>query len=386
MNLEPLHVIIVGGAIAGAGAAILFARAGAKVTLIEKIADPKAVGAAIAIAENGLAVLESIGLGPAIAAVGAPVPKPRIVDADGRLLFAPAGPAPKVLMLRRSELQQVLLDAVAAEPRIECRFGVEVIGSDGRGEIEVRTDDGVHRLRGDLIIGADGVHSRIRAAGDHQANVSPPGISYVRTLVPGDGATGEEVWTAAGIFGSFAVHGGTYVYGSVGGRDVRRALEARDLDAFRSAWTRAYPPAGPLLTRVEHWDDLLFNPVIEVDCRRWFDGRQVLVGDAVHAMAPNLGQGANSALVDVAVLLDELRRASDIETALARYQERRQNAVRRVARMAARLGAVAEITNPVGRWLRDRVLMPLLRLLGGSTPTAEVLQEPTEKLLAIGRA
>src|SRR5690606_10303485 len=101
MNLDALHVIVVGGATAGAGAALLLARAGARVTLVERIADTSAVGAGIGIAENGLAVLESAGLAPAIAAVGAPVPRPRIVDGAGRSLFAPAGPAPKVLMLRR---------------------------------------------------------------------------------------------------------------------------------------------------------------------------------------------------------------------------------------------------------------------------------------------
>ena len=58
----------------------------------------------------------------------------------------------------------------------------------------------------------------------------------------------------------------------------------------------------------------------------------------------------------------------------------------RVARMAAQLGAVAEITNPVGRWLRDRILMPLLSRVGRSEQGADVLQEPREKLLTIGRA
>ena len=72
----------------------------------------------------------------------------------------------------------------------------------------------------------------------------------------------------------------------------------------------------------------------------------VLVGDAAHAMAPNLGQGANSALVDAAVLLDELRRCSDVPAALSAYQARRQPAVRRVASAAARLGRLAEITHP----------------------------------------
>src|SRR5262245_38682552 len=65
MNFDTLHVIVVGGATAGAGAALLFARAGARVTLIERVANPRAVGAGIGLADNGLAVLESVGLGPA---------------------------------------------------------------------------------------------------------------------------------------------------------------------------------------------------------------------------------------------------------------------------------------------------------------------------------
>lgn len=386
MDLASLHAIVVGGATAGAAAALLLARAGARVTLLERVADPRAVGAGIALAENGLAVLESVGLGPAIAAVGTAVGRPRIVDGAGRVLLAPPGPPPRGLMVRRAALQRLLLDAVAAEPGITCRFGAEVVASDRAGEVVVETAAGVERVRGDLVIGADGVHSRLRAAGDHGARVSKPGIAYLRALVTGVVARGEEAWTAAGLFGSFAVDGGTYVFASAGSRAVRRALDARDLDALRAAWADAYAPAAELLGAVARWDDLLINRVTRVRCARWFDGRQVLVGDAVHAMAPNLGQGANSALVDVAVLLDELRAAATMSEAFARYQRRRQPAVAWVARTAARLGGLAELTHPVARWLRDRVVMPLAARRAGDAGMASVLQEPTAALLAIGRA
>lgn len=385
MDLSTLHAIVVGGATAGAGAALLLARAGARVTLIERVAEPRAVGAGIALAENGLAVLEGCGLGPAIAHVGRRVGAPRIVDGRGRPLLTLPEPTPRVLMVRRSALQAVLLDALAAEPRIERRFGDEVVASDGNGAVELRTPAGAQIVVGDLVIGADGVHSRVRAAGDHGARVHGPGIRYLRTLVEGDVARGEEAWTAAGLFGSFAVPGGTYVYASAGSRAVRRALAARDLDAFRAAWARAYPPAAEILAGAR-WDQLLFNEVMRVECRRWFDRKQVLVGDAAHAMAPNLGQGANSALVDVAVLLDELRRADDLAAAFARYQARRQPAVARVARASAQLGRIAEVTNPVGRWLRDRVALPVLSRVARPTSTATIFQEPIEALLAIGRA
>ena len=101
-------------------------------------------------------------------------------------------------------------------------------------------------------------------------------------------------------------------------------------------------------------------------------------------MAPNLGQGANSALVDAAVLRDELRRCSTLAEGLAAYERRRQKAVRRVADASSRLGRLAEVTHPVARTLRDRVLLPIVGLFATTKATSLLLQEPTETLLALG--
>src|SRR5262245_53949020 len=118
MDLKGQRVTVVGGGTGGSSAALLLARAGATVTLLERVEQPRAVGAGIAMAENGLAVLESLGLGPALE-VGRPVLDPRIVDASGRTLIAVPQPTPRAKMLRRSTLQGILLDALANEPRIE---------------------------------------------------------------------------------------------------------------------------------------------------------------------------------------------------------------------------------------------------------------------------
>jgi 2-polyprenyl-6-methoxyphenol hydroxylase-like FAD-dependent oxidoreductase len=384
MELNGKRVLVVGGATAGAGAALFLARAGAQVTLFERVADPQAVGAGIGMAENGLAVLEALGLSAAIEACARPVPEPRIVDGAGRIVFSPYGPPPRVLMLRRSELQRALLDACAAEARIERRFGAEVTATDpAAGTVTI----GAETVRGDLVIGADGVHSRVRASGDHGARERPPGIEYVRVIVPGDHARCEEAWTSEGLFGSFPVSGGqTYVYASAGGPAVKAALAARDAAAFREAWARVYAPAREILGGLARTEDLIVNRVLRVTCARWSDGAQVLVGDAAHAMPPNLGQGANSALVDVAVLYDELRRAADLPAAFAAYQRRRQKPVERVAKMAAQLGTVAEHTNGFIRWIRDRALMPLAaQFAGGAAAQARVLQEPPATLRALGQ-
>ena len=224
------------------------------------------------------------------------------------------------------------------------------------------------------------------AGADFGARVRGSGIRYVRLLTDADVATGVEAWTAAGIIGAFAVDGGTYAFASCGTAALRSALDRRDLDAFRATWTAAYPPAARILGSVRSFDELIINEVIRVDCARWFQGRLALLGDAAHAMAPNLGQGANSALVDGAVLLDELRRAPDLATGLEAYQRRRRPAVRRVALTAAHLGRLAEVTNPLMRAARDRLLLPIASRLSRPGAIAQMMQEPSDVLRAIGSA
>jgi len=207
----------------------------------------------------------------------------------------------------------------------------------------------------------------------------------VRMLVDARLETGTEAWTPGGVFGAFAVDNGTYAFASCGLPECRAALEARDLGPFRSAWARAYPPADRILGALASFDDLLVNEVLRVRCTRWSDGHLTLLGDAAHAMAPNLGQGANSALVDAAVLLDELRRANSLDAALEAYERRRRPAVSRVATASAILGRLAEMTNPVARALRDRILLPVVRTFSTSTSIAMMMQEPSSTLMGIGR-
>jgi 2-polyprenyl-6-methoxyphenol hydroxylase-like FAD-dependent oxidoreductase len=386
MRLTDLTVIVAGAGTGGCAAALLLARAGARVTIMERVPQPRAVGAGIAMAENGLAVLESLGLLPLLDGAGRAVSGGRITDAAGRTLLAPPAPEPRILMLRRATLQGVLLDAIAGTAGIERRFGAEVLRASTDGTVTVRDEAGTAASTADLVIGADGVHSRVRDGGAFGARVRRSGISYVRMLVRAGLETNSEAWTAAGIFGAFPVEGGTYAFASCGSPECRAALAAQNVRAFRAAWDSVYAPAVPILADVATFDDLIVNEVIQVDCDRWADGRLVLVGDAAHAMAPNVGQGANSALVDAAVLLDELRRASSVSDALTAYERRRRPRVKRVATMAARLGQVAEWTSPVARAMRDRVLMPMANMVATPDAMAMVLQEPTARLLAIGRA
>jgi 2-polyprenyl-6-methoxyphenol hydroxylase-like FAD-dependent oxidoreductase len=358
------HVVVAGGAIGGMTAALLLARAGASVTVLERVAEPGAVGAGILLQPNGLAVLAGLGLDPELgraghrggagavrSASGASLVELRVPDFGGGLDHA--------LALRRSRLHELLLAAVrAAHPAVALRLGTEVTGVGRDGTVAFQAGGVAGRLGGDLVVGADGVGSVVRSGGDFGARARATGSTYLRGLVSGDdlGLEGEW-WTPLGLFGGAPMgDGSTYFYASASRPPVARALAAGDLAGLRACWAGALPLAGRVLERVQGIGELLVSQVVRVDCERWSDGRLVLLGDAAHAMAPNLGQGANSALVDAAVLAVELAGGGPPEQALARYTDRRRPAVRRVQDSADRLARLADLPSPALRRVRDTLL------------------------------
>ncbi|WP_448628478.1 FAD-dependent oxidoreductase [Geodermatophilus sp. URMC 64] len=365
MDLAGLRVTVVGAGIGGMATSLLLARAGAAVALHERVAEIAAVGAGLLLQPNGLAVLSGLGVdgplrtGGYATADGVPV---RTTD-DRPLssLHVPDfGPGlDTMLAVRRSALHEVLLAAVRAEPGIDLRLGAELTPGD------------VQRATADLLVGCDGVSSAVRSAGAFGARVRSTGNVYLRGLVPRDGAGfAGEYWSPSGLFGGAPVDATTqYFYASATAPAVRAAVAARDLPALRNAWSAALPVAAPVFDAVERFDELLVNEVVRVDCARWSDGRRVLLGDAAHAMAPNAGQGANSALVDAAVLVTELERASGLDPALTAYTARRRPAVRKVQDAADRLARAAHLRPRPARALRDT----LLRALDGRAGVAERL-------------
>jgi 2-polyprenyl-6-methoxyphenol hydroxylase-like FAD-dependent oxidoreductase len=383
------HAVVAGAGIGGAGVALLLANAGWRVSLHERVAEPRAVGAGILLQPNGLAVLYGLGLRDALRRRATESRGGKVADGAGRVLLTSAipdfgGGYDHVLILRRSHLHEVLLGAVAAHDRITCRFGCEVTAAGADGTITWRTDGVEGTVRADLVIGADGLHSLVRDGGDFGTRLTA-GITYLRGLgSPEARDSMTEYWTSLGIFGSGPVDGALYFYASTAAPAVAEALRRRDVEALGTAWGAVCPAAGAAFRGVR-FDDLLANQVTRVDCERWHVGRVVLLGDAAHAMAPNLGQGANSALVDAAVLTDALESGGTVDAALDAYERRRRGPVRQVQNASAMFGRVSEVRGFVVRSIRDNALRLVLGRLGTDRSFRAAQQEEPVWLESIAR-
>jgi 2-polyprenyl-6-methoxyphenol hydroxylase-like FAD-dependent oxidoreductase len=363
MSVNGSSVAIAGGGIAGMTTALLLARAGASVTLLERVTEPSAVGAGILLQPNGLAVLAGLGLDRALGRHSHHPVGTAIRSADGTRILSTSLPDhgrwfDRLLGLRRSRLHECLLGAVRDHPGITICLGATVVAAHPAGSIRVRNRDRDRTIHADLVVGADGVGSTVRDHGDFGARVRASSAAYLRGLVAGDDlGLKDEYWTPLGLFGGLPMgDGSTYFYAAATAPPVAAAVAGGDVDALRRCWTAVLPLAGRVLDRVGSFEELLVNKVVRVDCACWSDGRLVLVGDAAHAMAPNLGQGANSALVDGAVLSTALAAEQPLERALARYAARRRPAVRRVQDDADRLARLSSLSSPRLQKLRDTAL------------------------------
>jgi 2-polyprenyl-6-methoxyphenol hydroxylase-like FAD-dependent oxidoreductase len=392
--VQGYNVVVAGSGIGGMTAALLLGSAGASVRLLERVAEPAEVGAGILLQPNGLAVLYALGLAEALQRAAWRTPPPAIRDPTGTVLLELPLPdfghgLDHAVVLRRSHLYGVLLAAVRAHPAITVQLGTQVTGASPDGTVRACHQGVEAQGTADLVVGADGEASTVRAHGDFGAVARATGACYGRALVPGAGyALGwGEYWTRLGLFGGAPLgDGSTYLYLDVTAPPVARALAEQDLDGFRQRWAAALPPAAPVLERLGSLEGLLVNRVVRVDCKRWVDGRLVLVGDAAHAMAPNLGQGANSAIVDAAVLAAELAADRSLPEALGRYTARRRPAVGWVQDAADRLARLSRVAHPVLRWGRDVALRRLGRLATGPSRQQRVQQEDPVWLYATTRA
>ena len=339
------RILIVGAGIGGLTLARLLQQQGDSPLVIEKTPEFKPVGAGLIVAANAIAVLEHLGLRPELERLGTRLSSGAITDASGRILLPMTFSSPKAsaVALHRSDLQRSLLGPLASEivwgctvERLEQRpNGVRVGFSTGR-EAEF-----------DGVIGADGVRSSIRRLAIGHSEPVYAGYSSWRFVVPhpdGLDLPGPvEMWGHGRRLGLVPI-GNRRIYGYTTQNDPGYAkdLPGDRLERFRSLFDEFAGAAPAVLRQVLDASQLISTQIEELTLEHWVRDCVGLIGDAAHAMTPNLGQGAGMAIEDAFVLAAQLQKA-DVTAALRHYQRLRQPRVRWVQRTARLLGVVGQV-------------------------------------------
>jgi 2-polyprenyl-6-methoxyphenol hydroxylase-like FAD-dependent oxidoreductase len=377
-----MKALIIGGGVAGPVTAMALQRAGIDAVVYEAYPPPDTeVGSYLGLASNGLDALRAIEADKPVLAAGFPSPTNVLWSGRGRRLGAVSNggrlaDGTTSHTIKRARLYQVLHDEAAGRG-IEIQYGKRLVAADvaADGRVSAEFQDG-SRATGDLLVGADGVHSTVRRLIDPDA----PGGRYVGLVnfggyTPagqGPAPTGPPgVWNM--IFGRRAFFGsivdddgGTVWFANVPRPPVTPAERAATtpeqwrrqlLELFAGDHGPAVEliAAGRLELTADNTHDLPTVPT-------WHRGPMVIIGDAAHAPSPTSGQGASMAAEDAVVLAMCLRDLPDIPGALAAYEGLRRRRVERIVAQGARTGS-AKTPGPVGRVLRDLALPVVFKLL-----------------------
>jgi 2-polyprenyl-6-methoxyphenol hydroxylase-like FAD-dependent oxidoreductase len=302
---------------------------------------------------NAMNALARLGVAEAIRAAGSAAKHSAILTSNARELTTLS---PDLLdgaiAIHRADLHEVLLGAAG-----EIRLGTEVISVDQAAEgVILRAADGSEE-RGDLLVGADGLWSRVRASMfDRQPRYA--GYTAWRGISPVSIDPGRlsESWGVGERFGLVDIGSRTYWFATAntpqGETDDPSERKAELMQRFAD-W---HAPIEAVLDATPH-DAILRNDVYFLDpLPRWSQDRLVLLGDAAHATTPGIGQGAAMAIEDSLALADELAGANDLAAGLARYESIRRPRTELVLKLSRRTDRAAQLTSPIGRRLRNLVI------------------------------
>lgn len=350
------EVLIVGAGIGGLAAAVALRRARCEVQVFERDAGISSAGAGLMLQANALAALEKIGVAEEVARAGVTIGSSSLSTRTGAGLLELDFSGASVLGvgIHRAALHRIL---AAHAGREQVRTGAPVVGyrlAADRVVVELASGE---EVAGDLLVGADGVHSTVRAR--HLADGAPRYAGYTcwRGVTPqGDRfRRGQlfEIWGAGQRFGGLHIDERLYWFAPVNAppdnRDEPGRARPELLELYRD-WPE--PVLATIASTSE--SEIVRNDVIDRPFRRdWGRGRMTLLGDAAHPMTPDLAQGACQAIEDAVVLGRCVGQTDDPIGALRRYERARVARTRSVVRRSRTFGRLAQLENPLARRLRD---------------------------------
>jgi 2-polyprenyl-6-methoxyphenol hydroxylase-like FAD-dependent oxidoreductase len=369
--------VVVGAGMAGLAAAGALSRSGWRVTVLERAERVAAPPTAVVLWPNGLRALQSLDPDGGWPAIASPLPDGGVRRPDGQWLVAPrartgAGSSPAV-----AHLEDVYDALVAGLGDVEIRTGFDASVVRTRPGSRPVVGDGRTTIETDLLIGADGIDSRVRAAVAPESVAVGSGFAAWQAVIPGfrvprldgDRCVGGETLGAGYRFVAMplgdhaAGRGGVYWVATAAGAS-RPESAATQLALLRRWFAGWHEPVGALLeaTRPE---DLVPQGVRELrPLPRAYGfpagpGGVVLIGDAAHAMPHHLGQGACLAFEDVATLRGltaDVEPGVSLNAAVETYSRLRRPRTTTVVRQNRRMSAVVQARGRLALRARDAAL------------------------------
>lgn len=359
------RALVVGGGIAGLAAAIGLQRAGWEVVVLERAPALSGVGAGISLWPNAVNALRRLGIGDAVEAAGAPAHDATFHSWTGLQLGTSITAqlqgrfgAP-LLIVHRARLQAVMRQALGP---CDLRLGAECEAvTQNEREATVHLACGAVE-RGALVIGADGLRSRVRAVLFADGPPRYAGITAWRGVVPLDDAlrsriSGGESLGRGSLFGVARLNGSqAYWWASARRAESDGAEPESEKASLLLAFSGWHAPIPELIAATPPGAIIRTCLYERAPLERLSGGRVGLVGDAAHPMLPNLGQGACQAIEDAVVLAGELGATDDVVAALARYSRRRARHTAAVVRASGHMSRIAHLRGPLGVGLRNGVM------------------------------
>ncbi len=414
MPVNPRTIAIVGAGTAGASVGTLLARAGHRVVVFERVADPKPVGAGITLQPTGQATLVRLGLFDAIRARGAHVDRLHVRKRSGGVLmdlpYAAVDPELWGIGIHRGVLFETLFGALRASTA-EIRCGVAIakteLAADGRYLIG---DDGARHGPYDLVVAADGGVCELHHAAT-RVRSTPYGWGALWIVAEDPGGTFTNARTCAQIVDR-AHHMLGFLPTGLGPRGDKPmvslfwSIRADRVEAWRAAGLAPWrdtilgfePRAEPILDTLNgRLDGVLYSRYHDVAMWPWHGDRLVFLGDAAHATSPQLGQGANLALIDAVTFADCFAATDDVSAALAAYSAARRRHLNYYQFMTRALtpffqsdsrvlALLRDLTFPVSRWLsplRRRMVRTMCGIDRGILRRPIPIAEVKQRLLSI---
>jgi 2-polyprenyl-6-methoxyphenol hydroxylase-like FAD-dependent oxidoreductase len=350
-----MRILVVGGGIAGLTLTIALRRSSHQITLVEAAPEFTSVGAGISIGPSGLVALAKIGVKiDDFFAKGAAIPSWDVFSRQVLIHHYDLRPLQEIygyplVCLTRTDMLDTLLDEL---DHVDVRLGVRPTQlAQESSAVEVAFSDG-RQSAYDLVIGADGINSFVRKTVFGTADLRYSGMISYRGIVSGlpETAGMVEIWGERKRTGLSPVGNNShYFYATLVAPLTMASLSPSEgLVLFQETFKDIGGPFEACRAKITKPEQLILTPICELVDHPWHRGRVLLIGDAAHAITPNLGQGGSMAIEDAVTLGDLLTQEMAFETVFERFEEARRGRVHAVQIRSRAFGTLAHAMGEPG--------------------------------------